>query len=76
MKIGTIIQNPWVNAKNPLCRGIYLGIKGKYFETLCYYNGIRINKYYKSDLKYFIITGETKSFEFIRNELTIESEGE
>ena len=69
MKIGTIIQNPWVTSKSPLYRSIYLGTKGEYFETLRYYNRIWIDEYPKSTLKSFIIVGETKSFEFIQNEL-------
>jgi len=69
MKIGTILENPWTTKENPLYRSIYMGVKGRYFETMYFNKGVCTAKYNKSDLDKFKIIGETKGFDVMKQEL-------
>ncbi|MCP4354389.1 MAG: hypothetical protein GY793_01910 [Proteobacteria bacterium] len=58
MRKGTILINPWVSETHQFRRSIYMGIKGKYFETWYVYDGkLEKVQFYKSDLKDFIKDG-------------------
>ena len=58
MRIGTILKNPWTSYDNPTCISIYMGIKGRFFETMSVYDrAIEFSKYRKSDLDKFEVLG-------------------
>ena len=70
MKIGTIIKNPWCSSENPLEIGYYMGIKGKYFSTLCIADmKFHYSDYYKSNLKDFKVLGASNIIDKMKIEL-------
>jgi len=70
MKIGTIIKNPWCSSKNPLEIGYYMGTKGKYFTTLCVYDGkFHYSNYDKNSLQDFKVLGASDIINKIKIEL-------
>ena len=60
MRKGTILRNPWVNDTSPLCKGMYMGIKGNMFEVWSVNDGkIVKSNYHKKDLGAFVELGYT-----------------
>jgi len=75
MRKGTILDNPWVNEKNPLKRSIYMGVKGRYFETWYIHEGkLKKAQYDKSILKEFDVVGYTNVLENFIKDLAFDLE--
>jgi len=69
MKEGTILKNPWASNDNPTQVSFYWRTEGKFFKTICFYKGIHISTYYKSDLDKFEILGYSNALESMKQEL-------